>query len=149
MILSVFDLRARLEGTSRREAQEHAEFYTRGGEASTIKTYNTGVQEALQVLQGVGQVDLRVIRERRGIVHHLESQEGSVGDAVEAGAGEICWFSSPSVSPIVNKVKMAAIKQKNEGMKKMVRVGRVLETAFLQNGLPGCLYEWRLLLAIY
>ena len=41
MILSVFDLRARLEGTSRREAQEHAEFYTRGREASTIKTYNT------------------------------------------------------------------------------------------------------------
>ena len=45
------------------------------------------------------------------------------GLAVISLLSEICGFSSPSVSPVVNKGKMAAIKQKNEGRKKMVRVG--------------------------
>ena len=34
-------MRARLEGRSRREAREHAEFYLQGSDASTIVTYNT------------------------------------------------------------------------------------------------------------
>ena len=53
-VLSVFVWRARVERESRDEALEHAEFYLRGREASTITTYNTEYRKLVEYCMKFG-----------------------------------------------------------------------------------------------
>ena len=58
------------------------------------------------------------------------------------------WVSRGSLNGLDALYKSSGIC-KSIYLKALTSTARVLETAFLQNGLPGCLWESRLLLAIY
>ena len=55
-VLSVFVRRAWVEHESRSEAREHADFYLRGREASTIATYNTEYKKLVEYCRRFGKV---------------------------------------------------------------------------------------------
>ena len=64
-VFSVFVLRARVEHQSKSEARDHADFYLRGREASTIATYGTEYKKLAEycvrfskVLCGFGERDV-------------------------------------------------------------------------------------------
>ena len=76
-VFSVFVLRARVEHESRSEAREHADFYLRGREASTIATYDTEYKKLVEycvkfgkVLCGFGERDVVsyiIYRSKQGV----------------------------------------------------------------------------------
>ena len=118
-----------MEGESRTEAREHAEFYLRGREASTIATYNTEYKKLVQFCANSGRVfgcwserDLVAFiiwRAKQGVSENQLKQ----GMAVVSLLSEVCGFESPAKSPVVAKVKLAAVKEANEGKRKVVRIG--------------------------
>ena len=100
-VLSVFVWRARVEHESRSEAREHAEFYLRGREASTIATYNTEYKKLVEycmrfgkVLCGFGERDVVtyiIYRSKQGVSESQLKQVLSVISLVF----EVCGFESP------------------------------------------------------
>ena len=123
-------MRARLEGGSRREAREQAEFYRRGRKVSTNATYGTEYRRLVRLvrfceligkpiccLEGI-EVSFIICRSKKGV---LKTQLKK-GLAVITMLSEVGEFESSSKSPMVNKVKLAVIKDVNKGRKKMSRI---------------------------
>ena len=141
-VLSVFVLRAKLEGESRAEAKEHAEFYLQGREASTIATYNTEYRKLVQFGVNSGRVfgswserdvvSFIIWRAKQGVSENQLKQ----GLAVVSLLAEVCGFESPARSPVVAKVKLAAIKEANEGKRKVERIG--MTKSILESIMKAC-----------
>ena len=122
-----------MEGGSRREARVHADFYLRGREASTISTYNTEFKKLVRFCEEFRKpicclkerdvVSFIIWRARDGV------SEGQLrqGLAVVSLLSEICGFESPAKSQVVNKVKLAVVKEANEGKRKVERIGMTKE----------------------
>ena len=118
-----------MEQESRTEAREHAEFYLRGREASTIMTYNTEYRKLAEycmkfgkALCGFGERDVvayMIFRSKQGV---SESQLKQVLSVI-AVICDVCGFESPSGSPVVVNVKKAIMKEANKGKKKAERIG--------------------------
>ena len=119
-------LRAELDDESRSEAKEHAAFYLRGREASTISAYNSEYKRLVEFYKESGKMG--VIFEERDVVLFIvwRSKRGVSETQLKQAMAvinlicKVCGFESPSKSPLVAKVKMAAIKEANEGKKKKV-----------------------------
>ena len=130
---AVFVLRARLEGQSAREAEKHARFYLRGRQGSTLSTYNTEYRKLASYCIKKGWlvvslserqvVSFIISRAEKGV---SQGQLGQVCSVINI-LSEVCGFVSPVQSPVVSKVKMAAIKEANFGKKKTVRKGMTLQ----------------------
>ena len=133
-VFSVFVLKAGLEGESRSEAREHAAFYLRGREASTIATYNTEYRRLVKFYKRSGR--MVCMFEERDVVSYIiwRSKQGVSETqlkqvlAVISLLCEVCGFESPSKSPVVAKVKMGIIKEANEGKRKIKRIGMTKKT---------------------
>ena len=141
-VFPVFELRARVEGESRTEAREHAEFYLRGREASTIATYNTEYKNLVKFCSISGRVfgcwserdlvSFIIWRAGKGVSENQLKQ----GLAVVSLLAEVCGFESPTKSPVVAKVKLAAIKEANEGKRKVERIG--MTRGILESIMKAC-----------
>ena len=79
-VLSVFVWRARVERESRDEALEHAEFYLRGREASTITTYNTEYRKLVEYCMKFGKALCR-FRERDVIAYMVFRSKQGVSES--------------------------------------------------------------------
>ena len=128
-VLSVFVWRARVEHESRSEAREHADFYLRGREASTIAAYNTEYKKLAEycrefgkVLCGFGERDVVayiIYRSKQGV---SESQLKQVLLVISLIC-DVCGFESLSGSPVVVSVKKAIVKEAKQGKRKTERIG--------------------------
>ena len=128
-VLSVFVRRARVERESRSEAREHAEFYLRGRETSTITTYNTEYKKLAKycmkfdkALCGFGERDVvayMIFRSKQGVSESQLRQLLSVITLI----CDVCGFESPSGSSVVVNVKKGIIKEANKGKQKAERIG--------------------------
>ena len=134
-ILSVFLARARRDRVSASEAREHAEFYLRGREASTIGVYNTEYKKLVAYCVKFGK-SLCGFRERDVIAYLIFRFKQEVSESqlkqvlsVIALISDVCGFESPTVSPLVTGVKKGIIKQINKVKKKKLdRVGMTKST---------------------
>ena len=133
-VLSVFVPRAGLELESRRETREHAAFYLRGREALTLVTYNSEYRKLVQFYRKMG-ILVCVFEERDVVLYIIWRSKQGVSEtqlkqvlAVITLLCEVCGFESPSKSPVVAKVKMAIIKEANEGKEKLERIGMTKKT---------------------
>ena len=128
-VLSVFVRRAWLERESRSEAREHADFYLRGREASTIATYNTEYKKLVEFYRKFGKM-VCVFGERDVVSYIIWRSKQGVSESqlkqVLAVIGlicDVCGFESPTGSAVVVNVKRAIVKEANRGKKKMERIG--------------------------
>ena len=128
-------LRAELDNESRNEAREHAAFYLRGREASTISTYNSEYKRLVEFYRESDKMVV-VFEERDMVLYIFWRSKQGVSETqlkqVMAVINLICevyGFESPSKSPLVAKVKMAVIKEANEGKKKKVERIRMTKKA--------------------
>ena len=118
-----------MERDSRSEAREHADFYLRGREASTIATYNTEYKKLVEYCRRFGKV-LCVFGERDVVSYIIWRSKQGVSESqlkqVLSVIGlicDVCGFESPSGSPVVVNVKKAIVKEANKGKKKAERIG--------------------------
>ena len=128
-------LRAELDNESRSKAREHAAFYLRGREASTISTYNSEYKRLVEFYRESDK--MVVVFEERDMVLYIvwRSKQGVSETQLKQAMAvinlicEVCGFEPPSKSPLVAKVKMAVIKEANKGKKKKVeRIGMTRKT---------------------
>ena len=141
-MLSVFVVRAQLDGESVSEAKEHAAFYVRGREASTISSYNSKYKKVVEFYKESGKMfifDERdamafiVWRFKLGVSEMQMKQAMAVFNLM----CEVCGVESPSKSLLVVKVKMAAIKEANGSKKKKIEwIGMTKDT--LENIMKVC-----------
>ena len=122
-------LRARLEHESRSEAREHADFYLRGREVSTIGVYNTEYKKLAEYCVKFGKA-LCGFRERDVVAYIIFRSKQGISEsqlkqvlAVITLICDVCGFESPSGSPVVVSVRKAIVKEANKGKKKVERVG--------------------------
>ena len=125
--------RAELDGESVSEAKEHAAFYLRGREASTISSYNAEYRRMVEFhkesakmffFEERGVIAFIVWRSKRGVSEMQMKQAMAVVNLI----CEVCGVESPSKSPLVAKVKIAAIKEANGSKKKKIeRIGMTKE----------------------
>ena len=118
-----------MERESASEAREHAEFYLRGREESTLGSYNTEYKKLAEycVEFGKGLCGFRerdvvayiIFRSKRGV---SESQLKQVLAVIALICG-VCGFESPTGSPVVVSVRKAIVKGANGGKRKVERVG--------------------------
>ena len=118
-----------MERESRSEAREHAAFYLRGREASTIATYNTEYRKLVEFYKKFGKM-VCVFGERDVVSYVIWRSKQGVSEAqlkqvlsVISLVCEVCGFESPAKSSLVVNVKKAIVKEANEGKKKMERIG--------------------------
>ena len=118
-----------MERESRSEAREHADFYLRGREASTIATYNTEYKKLVEYCRRFGKV-LCVFGERDVVSYIIWRSKQGVSESqlkqVLSVIGlicDVCGFESPSRSAVVVNVKKAIVKEANGGKKKVERIG--------------------------
>ena len=112
-----------------REAQEHAEFFLRGREESTLGSYNTEYKKLAEYCVKFGKglcgfkerdvVAYIISRSKRGV---SESQLKQVLAVIALICG-VCGFESPTGSPVVVSVRKAIVKGANGGKRKVERVG--------------------------
>ena len=114
----------------------HADFYLRGREGSTMAAYDLEFKKFLRFCGESGRLVWEM--RQRDIASFLiwRSMLGVSESQVRQGMAainllcEVCGFESPFKSPLVSKVKLAVLKQANEGKRKVVRIGmtkRILE----------------------
>ena len=123
----------------------HAAFYRRGREASTISTYNSEYRRLVEFYRRFRRL-VCVFEERDMILYVIwRFKQGVTGTqlmqvmAVINLIFEVCGFESPSKSPLVAKVKMAIIKEANEGKKNIERIGMTRKT--LKKVMKACYRE--------
>ena len=123
-----------MEGESRREAREHASFYLRGREASTILTYNTEYRKLVKFCEQ-SKKHICCLKERDVVSFIIWRAQDKVSEvqlkqglAVVSLLAEVCGFESPTKSPVVSKVKMAVMKEANEGRRKVERIEMTRKT---------------------
>ena len=105
-MLSVFVVRAELDGESVSKAKEHATFYVRGREASTISSCNSEYKKVVEFYKESGK--MFIFDERDAMAFIVWRSEPGVSEmqmkpamAVINLMCEVCGVESPSKSPLV------------------------------------------------